>query len=56
MESKSRGDIAVILGAYDFSRFSIIGDIGGGRGHLLRAILHATPLASGVLFDQPQVI
>jgi len=45
-----------VLSAYDFSPFSKIGDIGGGRGHLLQAVLEATPGATGVLFDQPHVI
>jgi len=31
-------------------------DIGGGRGHILRAILDATPQATGVLFDLPHVL
>jgi hypothetical protein len=39
MTSKSHRDIAAILPAYDFSQFATIADIGGGRGHLLRAIL-----------------
>jgi hypothetical protein len=34
----------------------VIGDIGGGRGHLLRAILDKAPSAKGVLFDQPHVV
>src|SRR5207248_289113 len=29
---------------------------GGGRGHLIQAIIAATPAASGVLFDQPHVV
>jgi len=33
-----------------------IADIGGGRGHLINAIVAARPTASGVLFDQPQVV
>ena len=33
-----------------------IGDIGGGRGHLLRAVLESVPDAAGVLFDLPQVV
>jgi O-methyltransferase domain len=37
-------------------RFDTIADIGGGRGHLVRAILTATPDARGVLFDLPAVI
>jgi hypothetical protein len=56
MTAKAAADIAAIVGAYDFGGFSTIADIGGGRGHLLRAILEAAPTAEGVLFDQPDVI
>lgn len=56
MAAKAQGDIAGILAAYDFSGFGLVGDIGGGRGHLLRAVLDATPSAKGVLFDLPYVI
>jgi len=38
------------------SQFNVIGDIGGGRGHLLRAVLDSAPTAKGVLFDLPHVI
>jgi hypothetical protein len=56
MTAKAAADIPAVLGAYDFSCFATIADIGGGRGHLLRAILEAVPHARGVLFDRPQVI
>lgn len=56
MTSKAAADIAAVLGAYDFSRFSTIADIGGGRGHLLRAVLETAPNATGILFDLPAVI
>lgn len=56
MTAKAAADTAAVLDAYDFRRFGTIADIGGGRGHLLRAILQATPGAAGVLFDRPQVI
>jgi hypothetical protein len=56
MVGKSFGQIAPVLGAYDFSGFKTIGDIGGGVGHLLAAILNAVPAAKGVLFDLPEVI
>ena len=56
MAAKAAADIAAILDAYDFSRFRTIADIGGGRGHLLRAVLDAVPGAGGVLFDLPEVI
>jgi hypothetical protein len=56
MTAKAAADTAAILAAYDFARFSTIADIGGGRGHLLRAVLDGVPGAGGVLFDLPQVI
>lgn len=56
MTGKAAADIAAVLGAYDFARFATIADIGGGRGHLLRAVLDAVPTAQGVLFDLPEVI
>lgn len=56
MTAKAGADIAAVLGAYDFHRFGTIADIGGGRGHLLRAVLEAVPTADGVVFDLPEVI
>jgi hypothetical protein len=45
-----------VLVAYDFSRFEVLVDVGGGEGALLRDILTATPRLKGVLFDLPQVV
>ena len=56
MGARAQGTVAGILACYDFSGFGRIGDIGGGRGHLLRAIIDAEPSAEGVLFDLPHVI
>lgn len=56
MAAKAHGQVAGVLAACDFSLFGSIADIGGGRGHLLRAILEAVPTAHGVLFDLPRVI
>ncbi|GAC1548411.1 MAG: methyltransferase [Herpetosiphon sp.] len=56
MAAKAHGQVAGVLAAYDFSRFGTIGDIGGGRGHLVQAILEAVPTARGVLFDLPHVV
>ena len=56
MTAKAHGDIAAIVPAYDFSPASTIADVGGGRGHLLRAILAATPGARGIVFDLPHVV
>jgi hypothetical protein len=56
MESKSHAQIPAILNAYDFSPFDSVADIGGGKGHLLRAILNSAPKVKGILFDQPHVV
>ena len=56
MTAKASADIAAVIGAYDFSRFDTVADIGGGRGHLLAAVLDAAPSAHGILFDLPEVI
>ena len=56
MEGKAFTQIGPILETYDFTAFQTIGDIGGGIGHLLNAVLGRAPQARGVLFDLPQVI
>jgi hypothetical protein len=56
MESKSHAQIPAILETYDFSRFDSVADVGGGKGHLLRAILESAPNVKGILFDQPHVV
>ncbi|MGV9799150.1 methyltransferase [Mycobacterium sp. NPDC003449] len=48
--------IAPVVAGYDFGRFGIVADIGGGHGRLLSAILDATPSARGLLYDLPQVV
>jgi hypothetical protein len=45
-----------IAGAYNYSRFGHIVDVGGGRGGLLAEILKLHPIVRGTLFDLPQVI
>ncbi len=56
MARVSDADDAAIAAAYDFKQFHRIVDVGGGRGGLLAQILLSAPDASGILFDQPQVI
>jgi len=56
MLARSQLEIRALLGAYDFSRFGSIADVGGGQGHLLKAVLEAAPRARGVLFDLPHAI
>jgi hypothetical protein len=56
MEGKSFMQIGPVLESYDFRGLNTIGDIGGGLGHLLYAVLARLPQARGVLFDLPGVI
>jgi hypothetical protein len=56
MVAKSRAVLPAVAAAYDFTRFDRIADIGGGRGHLLEAVLARSPRASGILFDLPHVV
>ncbi len=55
MTHNTEGLHAALLGAYDFSGFRQVVDVGGGEGVLLAALLRAHPHLRGVLFDQPQV-
>jgi hypothetical protein len=45
-----------VAAAYDFSNASLIADIGGGNGALLRAILPRYPQTRGVVFDLESVV
>jgi O-methyltransferase domain len=56
MLAKAQGQIPAVVGAGNFSRFKMIGDIAGGRGHLLSAILDSAPESKGILFDLPHVV
>lgn len=56
MVAKSRAVLPAVVDAYDFARFDVIADVGGGRGHLLAAILERAPRARGILFDLPHVV
>jgi hypothetical protein len=55
MVAKSRAVLPAVIAAYDFSRHDVIADVGGGRGHLLAAILERAPRARGILFELPRV-
>jgi hypothetical protein len=48
--------LANIVGAYNFSKFERIVDVGGGHGRLLAGILSANPRLHGVLHDLPAVV
>jgi O-methyltransferase domain len=56
MSAKAQAVIPLVVRAYDFTRFPRIADVGGGRGHLLAAILQSSSLSRGFLFDQPHVV
>jgi C-methyltransferase len=56
MIGKSRAVVPAVVDAYDFAGFGVIADIGGGRGHLLEAILERAPAATGILFELSHVI
>ncbi|GAA4061055.1 methyltransferase [Actinomadura miaoliensis] len=45
-----------VAAAYDFPEKALIVDVGGGRGGLLAEVLRRNPAATGVLFDQEQVL
>lgn len=56
MTSKSAAEIAALIPAFDFTGYPRIADIGGGRGHVLAAVLAAAPSSTGILFDLPHVV
>jgi hypothetical protein len=56
MVAKSQIVIPAVLDAFAFRAFKVIADIGGGRGHLLQAILARVPSSRGILFELPHVI
>lgn len=45
-----------VVGAYDFSQFSRVVDVGGGAGVTLAAILQANPAVRAVLFDLEEAV
>lgn len=56
MTANTALEAEAVAGGYDFSRFGVLADVGGGHGLLLATILAAHPSMRGVLFDQPQVV
>jgi hypothetical protein len=56
MTCMSKGQVPVILDAYDFSPYHTIVDVGGGHGYLLSEILQKYPQAEGILFDLDRVL
>ena len=49
-------DYMPIARAWDFSRYPIVADLGGGGGALIAAVLEAFPNVRGVLVDRPEAI
>ena len=56
MTAKSHADIPLVLDAFDFAARSSVADIGGGRGHLLQALVERHPEVDATLLDLPDVI
>ncbi len=56
MRSASAAISPAVARAYDWDRFPVIADIGGGIGSQLVSILDAHPSVRGILFDAPAVI
>ena len=56
MTAKSHADIPRILDAYDFARSGSVADVGGGRGHFLRALLERHRGIDATLVELPEVI
>ena len=56
MSAITRPASQAVAGAYDFSRFASLADIGGGEGTLLLEIMRRHPFIRGLLFDRPEVI
>jgi hypothetical protein len=56
MQSIAGEEFGALLSAFDFTRYGVVADVGGGRGHVLAAVLAAAPAAQGILFDQPAVV
>lgn len=53
MSQHTRDVAPSIIGAYDFARFGVIADVGGGDGTLITEILRTVPGPAGMLFDTP---
>jgi hypothetical protein len=56
MSEVRKGTAPAVTSSYDWGRFSVIADIGGGLGVQLHNILDAFPSCRGILFDQPNVV
>ena len=56
MTSQSLGVVEDLLAEFDFGRFPVVVDVGGGNGKFLSAILARHTAMRGVLLDLPHVV
>ena len=56
MSKQSAQQNSAIVDAYDFSKFQVVADIGGGQGSTLAAVLERYPSLRGILFDRSSVV
>ncbi len=56
MAAMGQGRHEALAGAYDFTPFSKVADVGGAHGHFIAAILNQNPHLTGILFDRPASI
>ncbi|MEU8523365.1 methyltransferase [Streptomyces sp. NBC_01216] len=56
MTGMSRATAQMLLDSYDFGRFGLITDVGGGRGLFLAELLARHPEVCGTLVDRPSVV
>jgi hypothetical protein len=56
MRDLSASMTPAVTASFEWDRFPVIADIGGGIGAQLLNILDAHPSCHGILFDQPQVV
>jgi hypothetical protein len=56
MSTMTRPVSLAVAETYDFSRYQVVADIGGGDGTLLTEILRRYPSVRGLLFDLPNVV
>lgn len=51
MDGRSQPFAEALAGAYDFSAASTVVDVGGGKGHILAAVLAANPHLRGTVYE-----
>ncbi len=56
MTAKAQAEIAAIRPVFDVKPYARVADVGGGRGHLLAALLEDAPDTAGLLCDLPAVV